>query len=519
VASKWWTLVVVCTAIFMLLLDITVVNVALPDIETDLHAAFTDLQWVVDAYALGLATCVLSAGTLADLLGRRRVFAVGLVLFSAASLACGLAAGPLSLIIARGAQGLGGAAMFACSLALLTDSFEGRERGTAFGIWGATTGAATAVGPMVGGVLVSGIGWRWIFFVNIPIGAVALALTFWRVRESRDPGARSFDVCGLATLSATLFLLVFGLLEANRRGWTDAVVLGCLAGSAAMLAVFVAIERAQERPMLDLSLFRRPAFAGAQIVAFALSAAAFSLFLYLTLYLQNVLGYSALEAGLRLLPVSGLAFLVAPVAGKLSSYAPPRIMLAVGLGLVAAGLALLTRLEPGSTWTVLLPGLVLLGAGVGCTNPPLASTAIAVAPQDRAGMASGTNNTFRQVGIATGIAALGTVFQHSIERKLTSGLQGTPLAARAGDLAGAVSSGSIAQLAARAPASVRDQVTETARSAFVTSLTGVFWIAAAVALAGALLALVLVRGVDIEQHGPPAEAASERDREVVAAAR
>src|SRR5919202_1080336 len=212
-ATKWWTLAVVCTAIFMLLLDITVVNVALPDIQRELHAGFTDLQWVVDAYALGLATCLLSAGVLADLLGRRKVFAAGLVLFVVASLGCGVATSPVWLIIARALQGVGGASMFACSLALLTDAFHGRERGTAFGVWGAVTGDAAAVGPVVGGAIVSGIGWRWIFFVNVPIGVVAAALALLRVRESRDPNARAFDVGGLVTLSGTFFLLVFGLLQ------------------------------------------------------------------------------------------------------------------------------------------------------------------------------------------------------------------------------------------------------------------------------------------------------------------
>ncbi|MGI8421885.1 MAG: MFS transporter, partial [Gaiellaceae bacterium] len=305
---KWWTLIAVCTAIFMLLLDVTVVNVALPDIQRELHASFTDLQWVVDAYALTLATFVLNAGSLADLLGRRRVFASGVVLFTVASLLCGVATGPLFLILARGLQGIGGAIMFATSLALLSQEFHGRERGTAFGIWGATTGAAVAVGPLVGGALTQGFSWRWIFFINIPIGIAAFAVTMLRLAESRDERHGGIDVLGLATLSTGLFLLVFSLLRGNDLGWSSAWIVGGLAAAVALVIAFVAVEVRQSRPMLDVGLFRVPTFVGAQIAAFVISSAVFSLFLYLTLYLQNVLGYSPLSAGVRFLPITLLSF-------------------------------------------------------------------------------------------------------------------------------------------------------------------------------------------------------------------
>src|SRR5437764_3240484 len=238
---KWWTLIVVCVAIFMLLLDITIVNVALPDLARSLHASFTDRQWVVHAYALALATCVLNAGSLADQLGRKRVFVLGLALFTGASLLCGLATSPLFLILARALQGIGGAVMFATSLALLTQEFHGRERGTAFGLWGATTGAAVAVGPLVGGALTE-IDWRWIFLVNVPIGVAALALSILRLGESRDEERGGFDVVGLATLSAGLFLLLFGLLRVNDRGWASGLIVGCLAGSVGLLALFLAAQ-------------------------------------------------------------------------------------------------------------------------------------------------------------------------------------------------------------------------------------------------------------------------------------
>ena len=269
---KWWTLIAVSIAIFMLLLDITVVNVALPDIQRSLHSSFQDLQWVVDAYALTLAAFLLTAGSLADLLGRRLVFTVGLVVFTASSVVCGLSSTSLMLNLARGVQGVGGAMMFATSLALIAQAFEGRERGIAFGVFGAVTGAAVAVGPLVGGVITSAIGWEWIFFVNLPIGIAAVAITLQHVRESRDPDARGVDWVGLVTFSGSLFLLVFALVRGNDAGWGSTQIVAVLIAAAVLMALFVVVELGQERPMLDLSLFRRPAFTGASIVAFTLSA-------------------------------------------------------------------------------------------------------------------------------------------------------------------------------------------------------------------------------------------------------
>ena len=329
---KWWTLIAVCTAIFMLLLDITVVNVALPDIQRELDASFAQLQWVVDAYALTLATTVLAAGSLADLVGRRRVFTMGLVLFTVASFGCGIAPNAGVLIGARAVQGVGGGIMFAVSLALLANAFQGRDRGTAFGIWGATTGAAVAIGPLVGGVLTEWAGWRWIFFVNIPIGAVAIVVTMLRVDESKNPNSGRVDWFGTAALTGSLFLLVYGLLQGNEKGWSSTLILGCLIGSVVLLGVFAAIELGRRDPMLDLRLFRGPGFVGAQIAAFAISSSIFAAFLYLTLYLQNVLGYSPLAAGLRFLPLSLAAFVVAAISGNLTSRVSARWLMGCGSG-------------------------------------------------------------------------------------------------------------------------------------------------------------------------------------------
>ena len=335
---KWWTLIAVSVAIFMLLLDITVVNVALPSIQSALKSSFSDLQWVVNAYALTLAAFLLTAGSVADLIGRRRVFALGLVVFTVSSAVCGFSTTPLMLNLARAVQGVGGAMMYATSLALLAQAFHGRERGTAFGVFGAVTGAAVAVGPVVGGIITSGIGWKWIFFINVPIGITAVAITLARVVESRDPGARRVDWIGLVTFSGALFMLVFALIEGNEHGWGSTRIVSLLGGSAILLVAFVVAELKQSRPMLDLSLFRKPAFTGASIVAFSVSASIFAMFLYLTLYIQDVLGYSALQAGLRFLPITLLSFVAAPIAGRLSVRMPVRYLLGGGLLLVGAGL-------------------------------------------------------------------------------------------------------------------------------------------------------------------------------------
>ena len=330
---KWWTLIAVSVAIFMLLLDITVVNVALPDIQRSLHSSFSDLQWVVNAYALTLAAFLLTSGSVADLIGRRRVFVVGLFVFTIASAVCGLSTTPLMLNLARAVQGTGGAMMFATSLALLAQAFHGKERGTAFGVFGAVTGAAVAIGPVLGGVITSSIGWEWIFFVNVPIGVIAVFITLTRVADSRDPNATGVDWPGLVTFSGSLFLLVYALVQGNERGWGSTEIVSFLIGAAVLMALFVVVEHRQTQPMLDLSLFRRPAFSGASIVAFTLSGSFFAMFLYLTLYIQDVLGYTPLQAGLRFLPSTLLSFIVAPIAGRLSVRMPVRLLL--GSGLVA----------------------------------------------------------------------------------------------------------------------------------------------------------------------------------------
>jgi EmrB/QacA subfamily drug resistance transporter len=476
---KWRALIIVCVAIFMLLLDITVVNVALPAIQKELHASFTDLQWVVDAYALMLATAMLNAGSLGDQLGRKRVFIAGVLLFTAASAACGAATSPLFLNLARGAQGIGGAVMFAVSLAILSQEFHGKERGTAFGIWGATIGAAVAIGPLVGGALTTWLGWRWIFFVNLPIGVLCAVGAARELHESRNEEHGGFDLPGFATLTGGLFALVLALLRGNDWHWSSGRELALFVAAAVLLVGFVRIELRQHAPMFDVSLFRVPTFTGAQIVAFTISSAMFAQFLYLTLYLQNVLGYSPIQAGLRFLPLSVISFFVAPAAGRLSARFPVRLFLGLGLALIGLALVLMSAVTTHSGWTVLLPGFLLAGIGIGMVNPGLAATAISVVEPRRAGMASGINNTFRQVGIATGIAALGAIFQS----RIASGLHGVGNAQ-------AVASGAV------------QQGGELARAAFVSGLHEIFLVGAVVSFVGAVLAFVLVRERDFVASRP-----------------
>ncbi len=500
---KWWTLIAVCLAIFMLLLDITVVNVALPDIQHDLHSSFQDLQWVVDAYALTLAAFLLTAGSAADIRGRRLVFVTGLVVFTLSSAVCGLSSSSLMLNLARAVQGTGGAMMFATSLALIAQAFTGRERATAFGVFGAVTGAAVAVGPLIGGIITSSIGWQWIFFVNLPIGALAVFVTLTQVEESFDPSCTGIDWAGFATFSSSLFLLVFALVRGNESGWGSTTIVAMLAGAAVLMALFFVVERRSSCAMFDLSLFRRPTFTGANIVAFTLAGSIFSMFLYLTLYIQDVLGYSPLQAGLRFLPITLLSFAVAPFAGRLIVRVPARVLLGGGLLFVSLGLFLMTGISETSGWTILIPGFVAAGIGIGMVNPPLAATAIGVVPQNRSGMASGINSTFRQVGIATGIAALGAIFQHSIIKSATNALAGSGrggeiAAAAHGNLGTVLESGGVSKFAQHLPTPARTALIGAYHGAFTTALDGILVIAGCVALVGALCAFWLVRSADFQ---------------------
>jgi EmrB/QacA subfamily drug resistance transporter len=474
--KKWWTLVAVLAGTFMLLLDVTIVIVAQPDIQHALKASFSDVQWVIDAYALTLASLLLTAGVLADRYGRRLLFVIGLIIFTLGSLLCGIATDPVMLILSRSGQGVGGAIMFAVSLALLGHTFRGKERGTAFGAWGAVAGIATALGPMLGGLIVTEWSWRGIFLVNVPVGVLAIAVTLWQVEESRSAHAPRLDWAGFGLLTAGLVSLVYGLIRASESSWSDTGVIICLAIGAAALALFVIVESRIAEPMFDITLFRSPTFAGASIAAFAMNGSLYAMLLYLVLYLQDVKGYSALDAGLRVAIISGAQFVTATAAGKVSHRVPARWLIGPGLLLVGVGLIIMAGLNGDSSWTHLIPGFIVAGLGGGMVNPPLASTATSVVPPHRAGMASGINTTFRQIGIAAGIAALGSIFTAAMERNLGPSSAGLVQVVRQG--------GAVPRSAATAVG-----------NAFAAGLNDLVIITGIVALAGAVCSLVLIRPV------------------------
>jgi EmrB/QacA subfamily drug resistance transporter len=505
---KWWTLLVVCVATFMLLLDITIVNVALPTIARDLKANFQDLQWVVDAYALTLAAVLLTAGALADRFGRRIVFVLGLAVFSGASLLCALAPNALFLNLARGVEGIGGAMMYATALALLAQEFHGRERGTAFGIWGAAIAASAAVGPLLGGALTDSLGWSSIFFINVPIGALCILLTFLRVPESRDPRGQRADWVGTVTFTAALFTLVLALIRGNDEGWTSGVILGLFAAAVVLMTLFLVSQFVQKQGMLDISLFRKPTFAGASVTAFTLAAGMFAMLLYLTVYIQTLMGFSPLQTGLRFLPFTVVSFFAAAITGRISDRVAPRLLLFVGLSLTGLSLVLMRNVSPTSSWTVFLPGFVIGGAGVGIVNPVLAFAAIGVVTPQRSGMAAGINNTFRQVGVATGIAALGAIFQSALTSHLTTELAGTPAGPKAAQIAKAVAAGGAQQVIKAAPHAARARASTAIHVAFTAALNDILLVGGIVAFVGAALALALVRHRDFETYARPEPAAA-----------
>jgi EmrB/QacA subfamily drug resistance transporter len=496
---SWWALIAICGGTFMMLVDVTIVQVALPRIQRDLHASFANLQWVIDAYALALSALILTSGTLADRVGRKRIFIGGLGLFTLASLLCGLSNSITLLILARGLQGIGGAAVFATSLALIAQEFRGPERAGAIAAWSATVGGAVAVGPLIGGALTDGLGWQWIFFVNLPIGLVTIGISLTRMVNVRDPDAERLDWAGLITFSGALFLLIFGLLRGTDSGWGSTMIVSALAAAAVLFVAFVAVELRQRRPMFDLSLFGNRAFCGVSLATFAVGAGMFAMFPFLTFYLQNALGYSPLQGGLRLLPATVLTFVVPLLTRGLAGRAPG-VLLGAGLGLTALGLTLMHGVTASSSWTALLPGLVLAGIGIGLANPAIADIALGVVAPERSGMASGISNTFRIGGLAVGVAALGAVFQHRLTTSLEMSLGGTQ-----GALAKGVASGG--KRAAEALAHGRPDIVEASLRAFASGLNEILAIGAGLVLIGAIGAVALVRLRDFYRRSSTGPAA------------
>jgi len=486
---KWLPLVTVCLGTFMLLIDVTIVNVALPDMAKDLDTSFGSLQWVVDAYALVLAALVLGAGSIADLVGHRRAYVAGLVLFAVASLACGIAPGSGTLVAARAVQGIGAAAMFATTFALLNSNYSGRDRGTAYGMWGAVAGASAAIGPILGGLLTEGISWRWIFFVNLPVSVLAVALCLRVLQDAHAPHRGRVDVAGIVLFTGAAAALTYGLIRANEHGWSPVGTWAWFAAAPVLLVAFLQVEHRIASPMLDLGLLRNRSFVGVLLAGMVLTFAAFAAFTYVSIWLQSVLGLSPIEAGLTGLPLSLASFGVSAAIGRFlhDRHPGPIIgggLIVVGLGGLVGGLLV----HGGATWPALIPGFLLVGIGVGLATPTLSSAAMSAVPVQRGGMAAGAVNTARQLGFAFGIAALGSVFAARAEHVLSGrGVPGASGAARA------LGGGQGPRILAAAPTGVRGQLNDALHAAAVGGVQWTFLVSGIAGVLAGVAVLVLVR--------------------------
>jgi EmrB/QacA subfamily drug resistance transporter len=419
---KWWTLAAVSFGLFMIMLDNTVVNVALPSIQDDLRADLSELQWVVIGYALSFAALMLIGGKLADAYGRRLIFVVGILVFTGSSLWCGIADSGEMLIAARVVQGIGAALMNPATLSIIAATFPPKQRGMAIGIWAGVSALALAIGPLVGGLLTEHLSWHWIFFVNVPVGVVAIAASFLLITESKDDTHQSLDVPGLTTSALGLFALTYGLIEANTYGWTSGRIIGAFVVAVVALTIFVVIERRRRSPMLDLSLFRSGTYAGANIAMLLVALAMFGVFFFMSLYMQNVLGYSAVQAGAAFLPMTVLIILVAPFAGKASDKYGSRWLMTIGMVLLGVQLLYFSQLGPDADFRKLLPGLIAGGLGMAMTMTPTAAAATRAVPVQKSGVGSAVLNAMRQVGGSVGVALMGAIVAH--ESTARPGLEG-----------------------------------------------------------------------------------------------
>ena len=465
---KWWTLGAVAFGLFMIMLDNTIVNVALPAIEHSLHMSISSLEWIVTAYALTFAALLITGGKLGDMYGRRKMFVAGLAVFTLASLACGLAPSAGFLIGARAVQGVGAALMNPATLSIITATFPPKERGQAIGIWAGVSALALAIGPLLGGLIVDNINWHWIFYVNVPVGVVGIVVSYFFITESRDTShEQSIDLPGLATSGGSLLALSYALIEGNKHGWTSPEILGLFAGAAVLLAAFILLEMRQRLPMLDLSLFKIGSFVGANLVAMLVSLGMFGVFFFISLYVQNVLGYSPTKAGAIFLPMTILIILVAPIAGKLSDRIGSRWLMGAGMTIVGVSLLLYQRIGLHTGFWSLLPQLMLGGLGMALTMSPMTSAAMGSVPVDKAGVGSGVLNSFRQMGGSLGIALMGAILL-SYEHPTTS--------------------------------------KQVASQQFVDGLHAALLVSAVIAFAAAAVAIVLVRTKPAVEHARLAQA-------------
>ncbi len=409
---KWWTLGAMCFALFMIMLDNTVVNVALPSIQKDLNASISGLEWTINGYTLSFAVLLATGGRLGDIFGRRRMFLFGVIIFTLSSATAGFAPDATSLVVSRIVQGVGAALMMPATLSIITDAFPASERGRAMGMWAGVSALALAVGPVLGGFLTEHVSWRAIFYLNIPVAVGAVTAALFAVRESRDTSVgREVDYAGVAALTVGLTAMILALVEGNSWGWGSTKIIALLVAAALGLAAFVAIERRVKVPMVDFSLLSDRNFLGAVVVALIVSFSMLGVFFFLALYMQDILGYSPLEAGVRFLPSTLMIVGVAPLAGRLSDRFGPRWLIAGGLAVVAASLYSFSGIAVDSGYLDLLPGFMLLGIGIAMTMSPMTSAAMNAVPVQKAGIASGVLSMFRMVGGSLGVAVTGAIFQ------------------------------------------------------------------------------------------------------------
>ncbi len=490
---RWLVLMAMVAGLFMPMLDLMVVNVALPTSQRDLTAGISGLQWIVDTYTLAFAALLLTGGILGDRYGRRRIFLAGLVVFTAASALSGLSQTTAELIAARALQGLGAALLVPGSLSIIAATFTGRERGMAIGLWGAVSGLAVAIGPVIGGLLVQTGSWRSVFFLNVPVGLAALALALAAVPDSRDASrTRRLDLPGLATGTAAISALTYGLIEGNSRGWSNGWIVASLVMAGLLFAAFIAIEARSAAPMLPLSFFRNPTFAAANLVGALLFFAMIGSVFFLTLYLQNVNGYTPEAAGIRLLPFSGMILLLAPIAGRTASRRGTRWLMTVGPLLLATGLLLLLGTAPDTAYgTGILPAFLVMGAGWALTLAPMTTAVMSSVSGDRAGIASAVANTSREVGGVLGVAALGAAVTAAFGPALQTNLLKAGMAH--GQVVALVARSATQTVTGGDPPTTSPLLIHAIQQSFVDAMHVGLWMAIAAAVTAAAVSAAFVR--------------------------
>ena len=492
---KWLTLGVMCIALFMVMLDNTVVNVALPSIQRDLGSSIAGLEWIVNGYTLSFAVLLATGGRMGDIFGRRRMFIFGVIVFTLSSFTAGFAPDQTALVVSRIAQGIGAAFMMPGTLSIITDAFPAEERGKAIGTWAGVSALALAVGPVLGGYLTEDVSWRMIFYINLPVGFLAVIAAIFFVRESRDTSVdRRVDYPGVAVMTITLTALVLALIEGNTWGWTSPAVLGLFALALASVPVFVLVESRSPAPIVDFPLFRSRNFIGAVTVAFIISFAMMGVFFFLALYMQNILGYSALGAGIRFLPTTLVIMVVAPLAGRFADRIGPRPPIVAGMVLLTVSLYWFSTIEIGTTFADLLPAFLILGVGIALTMSPMSMAAMNAVVINKAGLASGLLSMFRMIGGTFGVALLGALFQWQAKRRLKelladAGIPGIDVDSLTRELSGGVPQG-----VAGLPPERAEELAQAARESFVYGLSHAMVLSVAVALVGVVVALVLIRG-------------------------